>query len=283
MKYIVLLSFCSLVLSILAAACSSDAHDEKYRQVVMRDIGNKILWSLGDSVSRVMPVASKGGAYTISFERPASVSYDSVVAVVSQELIKNGITRFVAEMKDCRTNEVLLAFAFRSPSDSLTPCTGRHTEPGCFTIEITPGREHRTLRAALPFIISGAVGGLLFLYFKSRSGRKHKTAPAKGQGLPVGKYTFDPTEKTLTIDDLILPLTDKEAKLLSLLLSNMNQTLSRETLMAEIWGEDGLMVIARNIDVLVSKLRKKLMHDDSLAITNVHGVGYKLVDVTAKG
>ncbi len=48
--------------------------------------------------------------------------------------------------------------------------------------------------------------------------------------------------------------------------------------MAEIWGEEGLVVIPKNIDVLVSKLRKKLNHDASVAIVNVHGVGYKLVE-----
>lgn len=286
MKSIVLLSICGLALSILAAACSSDVHDEKYREVVMRDIGNKILWSLGDSVSRVMPITSEGATYTISFERPVSVSYDSVIAIVSQELNKNGITRFVTELKDCRANEVLLAFAFNSPSDSLTPCIGRHTEPGCLTIEITPGRERSAFHATVPFILSGVAGGLLFLSFKSRSGRKRKTAPGNAdtghQLWPVGRYMFDATGKTLAIDDLILPLTEKEAKLLILLLENINQALSREMLMAEIWGEDGLIVISRNIDVLVSKLRKKLKHDDSLAIVNIHGVGYKLMDMVVK-
>jgi DNA-binding response OmpR family regulator len=36
------------------------------------------------------------------------------------------------------------------------------------------------------------------------------------------------------------------------------------------------MVVPKNLDVLVSKLRKKLSLDENIKIINVHGVGYKL-------
>ncbi len=287
MKSNLLRSLYACIPLILLVACSTATQDEKYRQVVMRDIGNKILWSLGDSVSRVMPVVSAGSTYTISFEHPVAVSYDSLIVIVSQELIKNDITRFVTELRDCGSREVLLAFAFKSPSDSLAPCTGRNTQLGCYQIEITLMDAPFNYASALPFAIAAAGAGLLFVFFKSRQKRPHSnegtnTADAR-QRLHLGRYIFDVAEKTLVIDDTILPLTEKEAKLLSLLLANIHQTISRETLMAEIWGEEGLVVIPKNIDVLVSKLRKKLIHDDSIAITNVHGVGYKLVDMTVKG
>ena len=71
-------------------------------------------------------------------------------------------------------------------------------------------------------------------------------------------------------------MTEKEVELLSLLVLSVNKILSREQLMAEIWGESGVLVISRNIDVLVSKLRKKLIADENIKIANVHGVGYRL-------
>lgn len=74
----------------------------------------------------------------------------------------------------------------------------------------------------------------------------------------------------------VTPLTDRETKLLSLLLKSVHQPISRDILMEEIWGESGVLVISRNIDVLVSKLRKKLSKDEDIKITNVHAVGYKL-------
>jgi hypothetical protein len=45
----------------------------------------------------------------------------------------------------------------------------------------------------------------------------------------------------------------------------------------QIWEDKGLIVIDRNVDVLVSKLRKKLQSDPSIKILNVHGRGYKMV------
>jgi len=41
--------------------------------------------------------------------------------------------------------------------------------------------------------------------------------------------------------------------------------------MKEIWEDEGIVVISRNVDVLVSKLRKKLSDDNSFKFINVHG------------
>ena len=43
-----------------------------------------------------------------------------------------------------------------------------------------------------------------------------------------------------------------------------------------VWVE-GIVVISRNVDVLVSKLRKKLRDDNSIKFINVHGRGYKFI------
>lgn len=268
------------MLLVLLVACGNAKQDEKYRQVVMRDIGHKVLWSSGDSVSRVMPIVSDGSTYTISFESPASVSYDSVVAVVYRELHRNDMARFVTELKDCGTNEVLLAFAFNSPKDSLAPCIGRDMKTTCYKIVITLTKNRFPYVSALPWGIAMALSGWLFLIFKKRTRRptSAKATASTRPTLQIGRYIFDAAERTLAAGDVVSLLTEKEAKLLSLLLANVNQTLSRETLMAEIWGEEGLVVIPKNIDVLVSKLRKKLNSDERIAITNVHGVGYKLVE-----
>jgi DNA-binding winged helix-turn-helix (wHTH) protein len=47
--------------------------------------------------------------------------------------------------------------------------------------------------------------------------------------------------------------------------------------MKEIWEDKGIVVISRNVDVLVSKLRKKLIDDNSIKIMNVPGRGYKFI------
>ena len=47
--------------------------------------------------------------------------------------------------------------------------------------------------------------------------------------------------------------------------------------MKEIWEDEGIVVISRNVDVLVSKLRKKLSDDSSIKFINVPGKGYKFI------
>ena len=48
-----------------------------------------------------------------------------------------------------------------------------------------------------------------------------------------------------------------------------------EDLTKKVWEDNGVFV-GRSLDTYISKLRKKLQTDESIKLTNVHGVGYKL-------
>jgi DNA-binding winged helix-turn-helix (wHTH) protein len=54
-----------------------------------------------------------------------------------------------------------------------------------------------------------------------------------------------------------------------------NQIIKRDELTKKVWEDNGVFV-GRSLDTYISKLRKILKDDDSIRITNVHGVGYKL-------
>lgn len=62
--------------------------------------------------------------------------------------------------------------------------------------------------------------------------------------------------KTVTIDSIPISLTRTEFDLLSLLLSNRGQVLSRQQLMDTIWA--GVIVTDRTVNVNITRLRKKL-------------------------
>lgn len=62
--------------------------------------------------------------------------------------------------------------------------------------------------------------------------------------------------KTVTIDSIPISLTRTEFELLSLLLSNRGQVLSRQQLMDTIWA--GVIVTDRTVNVNITRLRKKL-------------------------
>ena len=80
----------------------------------------------------------------------------------------------------------------------------------------------------------------------------------------------------LLINHKRIELTSKEADLLLLLYNMVNTTVEREVILNKVWGDQGDYV-GRTLDVFISKLRKKLEADSSVKITNIRGVGYKLV------
>jgi len=254
---------------------------DKYLEVVMRSIGNKVLWAQGDSTSSVLPVESTADKdiYTISFEKPIQITSDSLYNIVTRELKRVDITSFVAELKQCGTNDVILAFINTSPTDSIQPCRGRETPADCYQIVITILKKEPINQLSTILIALLGLSVIYFFYKKDTLLRGTKNTPVADKEtniISLGKYTFDAEGNQLRMNNEVTPLTDRETKLLSLLLKSVHQPISRDILMEEIWGESGVLVISRNIDVLVSKLRKKLSKDEDIKITNVHAVGYKL-------
>jgi len=91
----------------------------------------------------------------------------------------------------------------------------------------------------------------------------------------IGKYSFHVSNQILSLDGQDTKLTNKEARLLRILVQHKNQVVERDVIMKTIWEDEGYFV-ARSMDVFISKLRKYLAGDPSIKISNVHGVGYRL-------
>lgn len=93
----------------------------------------------------------------------------------------------------------------------------------------------------------------------------------------LGSMTFDSENFVLKYSDSSedKKLTKKEAKILLLLVQNMNKVLPRDVVLNAVWGQDDYFV-GRSLDVFITKLRKYLKADEKVAINNIHGVGFKL-------
>lgn len=91
----------------------------------------------------------------------------------------------------------------------------------------------------------------------------------------IGIFQFDASNFELSTADSKRKLTKKEAELLKLLAEHQGQVIEREILANMIWGDDSYFV-GRSMDVFITKLRKYLSADPAIAITNVHGVGFRL-------
>ena len=92
--------------------------------------------------------------------------------------------------------------------------------------------------------------------------------------LRVGRISLDGRSRVVTLDDEVVHLTPTEFDLLRCLLEAAGTVLTREQLLAEVWGyRDGSG--ARTVDSHVRSLRRKLGDD---VIRTVHAVGYAIGD-----
>lgn len=104
------------------------------------------------------------------------------------------------------------------------------------------------------------------------SGKKKEKTPTE---IEIGAYSFSPEEFLLIGPSGQKVLTRKESGILKLLAEQKNKVIERELIANMVWGDDSYFV-GRSLDVFITKLRKYLSEDDSISITNVHGVGFKL-------
>jgi len=94
----------------------------------------------------------------------------------------------------------------------------------------------------------------------------------------IGIFTFNSDTQQLSLDGKHQKLTTKENGLLQLLIKNKNQILDRNMALKAIWGDDNYFN-GRSMDVYITKLRKYLKQDSSLQIINIHGKGFKFLEI----
>ncbi|MBU0983481.1 MAG: response regulator transcription factor [candidate division Zixibacteria bacterium] len=92
----------------------------------------------------------------------------------------------------------------------------------------------------------------------------------------IGEYHFDHNRQTLKRGTSQISLTPKEADLLRLLCLHVNQTLTREEALREVWESESYFS-GRSMDVYISKLRKYLKDDPQVEIMGIHGKGFRLI------
>lgn len=91
----------------------------------------------------------------------------------------------------------------------------------------------------------------------------------------IGTFEFDYKNLSLKHEETSRSLTQKEADLLRYFIENPNEVLKRNNILKSLWGDDDYF-LGRSLDVFISRLRKYLKADSSLAIENIHGVGFRL-------
>jgi hypothetical protein len=295
--YYSLLAILPVTLGVLTMAFvnENNEHRGKHLEIVLRNIGHQVLLHSKDSTSRVLPVETVNeNTFRISFENSFEFTPDTLMQLVHQQLAKtDGLRDYTVSVNESDQNKTIFAYEVNTSSGDLKPCRGRVQKKGCYVIEISfPARKSFNYAWLLLSFVPIAFGGLYFARRRNRiSGAQELTEekvdeslPGKAESVPViadyiklGNFVYFESKGILSFDGETIELSVKEAKALSILASNRNQIVGRDLLMKKIWEDDGVVVITRNVDVLISKLRKRLSADPSVKIVNVHGKGYKMI------
>ncbi|WEK36793.1 MAG: response regulator transcription factor [Candidatus Pseudobacter hemicellulosilyticus] len=92
----------------------------------------------------------------------------------------------------------------------------------------------------------------------------------------IGRYLFQVSRQTLSLEGEERKLSFRETELLKLLYRNREKIIDRKEVLNLLWGNDSVFN-SRNLDVYITKLRSYLRHDDALAIITIKGIGYRFV------
>lgn len=260
---------------------SKDRSDvlEKHVILVMRGIGHQVLLKAGDSTSRVLPVKRiNATVFQLEFQSNFRFVPDTLVKVVHASLASGDLPlQYLVNVMECSTNQIIYGYQIGSSKTTLVPCLGREQPKGCYTIQIafTENPMLSMNRGILLGIVLTVIAVFAFVVFRRAYIRRRLHNQVEGTFVPLGNYSFYAERRLLRNGKATIALTDKESKLLSVLAANQNQPMERDQLLKEVWEDDGVFV-GRSLDVFISKLRKKLLHDAAIRIVNIHGKGYKL-------
>ncbi len=106
--------------------------------------------------------------------------------------------------------------------------------------------------------------------------RRANPAGASGGDVTLGRLHIDAANRTVSLDGVTLTLTAREHDLLAYLARRPGRTISREQLLADVWG--WTIGDVSTITVHVRRLREKIEVDAGAPeiIATVWGVGYRL-------
>jgi DNA-binding response OmpR family regulator len=100
-----------------------------------------------------------------------------------------------------------------------------------------------------------------------------RTGTPEINAFQIGQYEFSFEELVLQGPEDSHKLTMKEGMLLKYFINHQNKLVKREDILEELWGENDYF-LGRSMDVFVSRLRKYLKKEKSVAIDTVRGTGY---------
>ncbi len=109
----------------------------------------------------------------------------------------------------------------------------------------------------------------------NRMGQRGTNASEGPSVIRIGNFYFDPHNLTLKHGSNSQRMTIKESRILFKLACRVNNVVTRDEIMIDVWGEADYYT-GRSLDVFISKLRGYLKKDPAVQILTIPTLGYKL-------
>ena len=111
----------------------------KQVNLLIREIGHRLLLQAGDSTSQVMPVTEvKKGTFLLRFENELVFNHDSLMALTQDLLPKAQFpSGYTVTVHDCKGAEIVYGFQVNNTLPDILPCQGRRQPVGCYSVEFT--------------------------------------------------------------------------------------------------------------------------------------------------
>ncbi|TYA59002.1 winged helix-turn-helix domain-containing protein [Formosa maritima] len=280
-KIFIISGFISIVVSIwMITNLDKDKTTLSERvKVALRSVGNQLLLTNQDSTSLILPIiALENNKYQLSFQKPLTFEPGQLVSIIESSFIKAALpSNYIVETVQCEAKKVAYSYQIlNTVENNIVPCKGRTLPESCYTIEVLfiDIDNATSSKQAFHYVLLCSGFLLLIIGLYKRKQIYEKEANSEDYAT-LGSFQFYPEQNKLVKQAEEISLSKKECELLEIFVANPNQVIKRDELTKKVWEDHGVFV-GRSLDTYISKLRKKLESDDSIKITNVHGVGYKL-------
>ena len=275
--FLISIIFCISI--IFSCLYSEDEAFSEHIKIALREAGNQLLLSDQDSTSIILPVvALNNSKFELSFQDSLSIEPNTLVSHIDVTLKKSNLPEnYLVEVLQCNGGEVAYSYKKTATSEStIIPCAGRSMPDDCYKIQIkfiNIGVVSLFTKKTAFYIYVLSIVFLLGLYFYKKKHSPH--THNDNEAFAIGSFYFYPEQNKLIKAATEISLSNKECELLEIFAANPNQIVKRDELSKKVWEDNGV-IVGRSLDTYISKLRKKLQEDDTIKLTNVHGVGYKL-------
>jgi hypothetical protein len=277
----VIFSLLCLTMAFATMEATTPAGGDKFSEKVnlaLRQVGHQLLQIAGDHESQVPPVEVIGqGEFSLRMEH--AFDYDTLPTLLSQALLNFEIAQdYQVAIRQCGDSSIVLGYNKLAFDSGAVACKGRDSWTGCNNIVLTiempsqsvPGNQNSIISMVVLLVVLTGFG----IYWRRNKGPEAE-ADTGDEYTALGHFQYDPDNQQLLLDGTAQHLTFRENKLLNYLVNHANEVIPRDTLIAAVWGDEGV-IVGRSLDVFISRLRKLLKADETVKIKSVHGVGYRL-------